>query len=65
MTDIIFSLLRIVFTAAILYLNYFFILPTNFLIITWALFIISLVILAWDIYEWRQYEDNISKIESL
>lgn len=52
-TDIPSSTLRVIAAVALLSLNYFPIFPTNFLIITVATFILSLVILTWDIYEWK------------
>lgn len=52
--NLVIGIIRLVVLTAILSLNYFLILPTNFLIIVGTLFILSLIVLAWDIYEWRK-----------
>lgn len=57
MREVLLSSLTSIVLTVIMSLNYFFILPTNFLVISTTLLILSLVILAWDIYEWRHYEN--------
>jgi hypothetical protein len=57
-TDVPFSVLRVAIAAAILFLNYFPLFPIEFLTITTAMFILSLVILTWDVYEWSKHRIN-------
>lgn len=59
MRDVLISSFTSVTLAAFFLLKYLFILPTNFLIIVGTLFILSLIVLAWDIYEWRCCENTI------
>jgi hypothetical protein len=48
------SIFRLTVAGALIPPSYFFPLPTNFLVISWALVIISVVILLWDIYEFYE-----------